>query len=167
MTDISLGFEITIDAPVHTVFDYCRDPRRIYACDPTHDVVEADVVAGDVGTSALIAARVGVFAEEIAIEYTEVVPDERIVFEARPRMALRRVGRPEIPSALHVWTWTFAPHGEGTRLTVAVVEKDAPRWERAMDTLMRGMPTRLFSKEIGARLGRIKSHTEGLPARAT
>lgn len=29
MADITLSLTVSINAPVHTVFEYCRDPRRI------------------------------------------------------------------------------------------------------------------------------------------
>lgn len=52
MTDVSLSFDVVVDAPVHTVFDYCRDPRRIYAGDPTHTVTDATLTPEGVGTRA-------------------------------------------------------------------------------------------------------------------
>ena len=166
MTDVSLDFEVNIHAPVHTVFEYCRDPRRIYAGDPTHEVTEALVVPQGAGTRARISAQVAVFTEDIAIEYVEVVPDERIVFEARPRMTIRGLRWFVIPSSLHTWTWTFAPECGGTRLTAVVVEHDAPRWERALDALTARVPTRTFSKEIRDRLDRIKAGAEEQAASA-
>lgn len=160
MTDITLRFESRIDAPVRPVFEACRDPRSLYADDPTHDVVACTTTPEATGTTALIRAREGLFIEDIDLDYVEVVPDERIVFEARPNATLRRVNRIKIPGALHVWTWTFTPQAEGTRLTLVVVEKDAPRWERLMDTVFRGMPTRMFSKEVEGRLSRLKTRVE-------
>jgi hypothetical protein len=71
-----------------------------------------------------------------------------------------------VPSALHTWTWTFAPEDGGTRLSAVVVEHDAPRWERVVDALTARTPTKAFSKEIRDRLARIKARTEALAASA-
>jgi len=166
MTDVSLDFGVDIHAPVHTVFEYCRDPRRIYAGDPTHQVSEVTVVSEGAGTQAQVQSKVAVFIEDIAIEYVEVVPDERIVFEARPKMSIRGLRWFVVLSSLHTWTWTFAPEDGGTRLTAVVVEHDAPRWERALDALTAGTPTRTFSKEIRGRLDRIRAGAEEQAASA-
>ena len=51
----------------------------------------------------------------------EVVPDQRIVFEAFPKMTIARLGHRVISAGpLHTWTWAFAPEGAGTRLTLVV-----------------------------------------------
>lgn len=135
MTDVTLSFEVDIDAPVHTVFEYCRDPRSIYAGDPTYNVADATLTTEGLGTRARLVAKMLVFTEDVAIDYVEIVPDQRIVFEARPKMTITRLGRFVIPGSLHTWTWTFAPEDGRTRLTVSVVEHDAPRRERALDAL--------------------------------
>jgi uncharacterized protein YndB with AHSA1/START domain len=166
MTDTSLDFEVVIDAPAHTVFELCRDPRRIYAGDPTHEVTQAALAPEGVGTTARVVATAGPFHEDITLQYVEQVPEERIVFDAYPRTTLRGLRRWEIPSARHTWTWTFAPSDAGTRLHVAVLEHDAPLWERTFDTLLRHAPTRMFRKEIDARLARIKAAAEKQAASA-
>ncbi len=161
MTGYTGTFEVVIDAPVHTVFEYCRDPRRIYAGDPSHTVPDATLVPEGVGTRALVVARVAVFTEEIALEYVELVPDQRIVFEAFPRMTIARLGHRVISAGpLHTWTWAFAPEGAGTRLTLVVVGQDASRWERALDLVTGRMLSGMFSREIRDRLGRVKAGVE-------
>jgi hypothetical protein len=94
MTDVSLDFEVSIDAPVHTVFEYCRDPRRIYAGDPTHEVSDATVVPEGVGTRAQIVAKVAVVVEHDAPRWERVVdaltartPTKAFSKEIRDRLA--------------------------------------------------------------------------------
>lgn len=120
----------------------------------------ATVVPEGAGTRAQVVSKVAVFTEDIAIDYVELVPDQRIVFEARPKMTFRGLGWFVIPGSLHTWTWTFAPEDGGTRLTAVVVEHGAPGWERALDALTARTLTRTFSKEIRERLARIKAGAE-------
>lgn len=133
MADVALTFTVSINAPVHAVFEYCRDPRRIYAEDPTYTVSDATLTPDGVGTRTHAVARMGPFAEDVPIEYVEVVPDQRIVFTADPKVTARR-GRWVISGDdVHTWTWTFAPEDGGTRLGVVVVSKAGPRWRRLLD----------------------------------
>lgn len=160
MTDVSLDFEVVIDAPVTTAFDYCLDPRRIYAGDPTHEVTDAAPHPGGLGTTAQITTKTGPFTEQIALDYVEVIPNERIVFEAHPRMTFPRLPKLEIPGSLHTWTWTFEPDDGRTRLAVVVVEHDASRSARALDALTGHALSKGFTQEIRDRLGRIRAACE-------
>lgn len=165
MTDVSLSFEVIIDAPVHTVFEHCLDPRSVYADDPVYRVSEATVVPEGVGTRAHVATK-GVFSEDVTLEYVDLTPDQRIVFEGRPRMTVAGSERFSISGSLHTFTWTFAPESGGTRLRLDVVEHDAPRWERALDLLTVKAGTKMFRKQIQGRLDRIKAATERRAASA-
>ena len=70
------------------MFDFCLDPRRIFAQDPMK-VVDATLVPEGVGTTAHLTGSMLIFAQDVPIEYVEVVPDERIVFEGDWRMTIR------------------------------------------------------------------------------
>ena len=155
MTDMTLTLTESINAPVHTVFEYCRDPSRIYAADPTYRVADAMLNRGGVGTTARLIAKMLVFTESVAIEYVEFVPDRRIVFEARPTMTIagRRLG-----SEVFTWTWTFESADGGTTLTVGGVNRGGSRWERALDSLFGTQ--RIVSKQFRDRLARIKAEVE-------
>lgn len=166
MTDVVLTFEVSVDAPVHTVFEYCRDPRRIYAGDPMYTATDATVTVEGVGTRAHLVTGPGAFSEDVAIEYVELVPDRRIVFDAHPDVTLAVLGRHTITGSVHRWTWTFTPEAGGTHLAVAVVEQDAPRWERVMDLLTVRTMTRMFCKQVRGRLARIKAAAEEQSAAA-
>lgn len=148
-------FELSINAPVDTVFEYCRDPRKIYAGDPTHNVSESTLFPEGVGTRAKVVVKTVAFTEEIAIEYVECVPDQTIVFTGDPKMTIAGLG--PFGDDIHTWTWTFAPEDGGTRMTVVVVsQEDAPWWERLFDRIT----AKNFSKEITGRLARIKAGAE-------
>lgn len=147
-------FSVLIDAPVHSVFEYCLDPRRIYAGDPMN-VADATLVPGGVGTTAHLVGKMFVFVEEVAIEYVEVVRDRRIVFQAYPTMAVAGLGY-RISVATHTLTWTFTPEDGATRLDLVVVEQDPPRWQRVLDRFSE----KGFSKQVRERLARIKASLE-------
>jgi uncharacterized protein YndB with AHSA1/START domain len=146
-----------IDAPVHSVFEYCRDPRKIYAGDPVMKVVDATLTREGVGTKARLTARVFIFVEDVAIEYVEATPDQRIVFQAHPTMTPAGLGlKRGISTAIHNWTWTFEPEDGGTRLNLVVVEQNPPRWQRAMDRLTE----KSFNTQVRDRLARMKAAVE-------
>jgi uncharacterized protein YndB with AHSA1/START domain len=150
-------YTVSIDAPVHSVFEYCCDPRKIYAGDPEMKVVDASLAPDGVGTKAHLTSRVFVFVEEVTIDYVEVTPDQQIVFDAHPKMTPVGLGpKRGISVAIHRWTWTFESEGGGTRLNLVVVEQDPPRWQRAMDRLTE----KWFNRQVRDRLARIKATVE-------
>jgi len=151
MPGIDLSFTVPINASVHKVFEYCRDPRRIYAGDPMYKVVDATLTPEGVGTRAHLEAKVLVFTEDIAIEYVAFVPDQRIVFDAHPTMTI--AGR-QLGSEIFNWTWMFVPADGGTTLDVELVNRGGARWERALDALG---AEKVISKQVRNRLARIKA----------
>jgi ribosomal protein L29 len=150
-------YTVLIDAPVHSAFEYCRDPRKIYAGDPVMKIADASVTDEGVGTRAHLTSRVLLFVEDVTIDYVEVTPDQRIVFEAHPTMTPVGLGpKSGISIATHRWTWTFASEDGSTRLDLVVVEQNPPRWQRAMDRLSKTS----FNRQVRDRLARIKATVE-------
>ena len=116
MADIRVMVTESIGAPAPAVVEYCRDPGRISAEDPTSAVVDAAVTGDGLGTTARPAAKMlGFPIENVAIDYVEVEPDRRIVFEARPTM--KNLGR-RLGGEVFTWTWTFEPTDARTTVTV-------------------------------------------------
>ena len=152
---------VLIEAPVHSVFDFCLDPRRIFAEDPV-EVADATLVPEGIGTTAHLTGSMLIFVQDVPIEYVEVVPDERIVFEGDWRMTIMGLGI-GFSAGIHSWTWSFVSEDEGTRLTMRVVVHKSPRWQRALDR----MAEKSSSKQIRERLARIKAAVEEQAATAS
>jgi uncharacterized protein YndB with AHSA1/START domain len=100
----TLTRSILIDAPVHTVFEVASDISRLWNVKDVA-LTEVDVKPDGVGTSARLYSHLLGFHLEGGIEYTEVVPDRRIVaqvhfFAEKP-----------------TWTFTFESAEHGTRVT--------------------------------------------------
>ncbi len=154
-------FTVLIDAPVRSVFEHCLDPHGMYVGDPMMKVVEATLTPDGVGTKALLKAKTPVFTETVALEYTEVVPDERIVFTGDAVMVWFGLGR-GISIATHVLTWTFQPEDGGTRLDLAVEVENPAMWQRFFDRLLDKSSQKMFN----GRLARIKAAAEDKAAAA-
>ncbi|MGN6610434.1 MAG: SRPBCC family protein [Angustibacter sp.] len=154
MADLRFTVTTVVRAPAHAVYEYCLDPRHIYAGDPMYRVVGTSVSDGGVGTTATAVTKVLVLTEEVAISYLRAEPDRRLVFEARPALLVagRRLG-----SEVLTWTWVFAPKGDATTVTVSVENRGGGRWERALDALG---TKKLMVKQTTERLARIKAATE-------
>jgi uncharacterized protein YndB with AHSA1/START domain len=98
---------ITIDAPVDAVFDYALDVGRLWKVKDVA-LTDVDIKPGGVGTSARMYTHLWALHIEGGIEYTEVVPGERIVARVVDFVV---VDEP-------TWTFTFAPAAGGTTVTV-------------------------------------------------
>jgi uncharacterized protein YndB with AHSA1/START domain len=153
MTDFTRSFTVFINAPVHTVFEYCRDPRRIFAGDPRVEVSDVTLTPAGVGTTAHIVGK-GVVTEDVKNEYVEFVADQRIVFKSHPKVTL--AGMTKEVTHGPTWTWTFAPEHGGTTLTVVFLEEDAAWWQRTFDVVTE----RSWSKQVRGWLDGIKEATE-------
>lgn len=57
MTDFTRSFEIVIDASVHEVFEYCRDPHHLFVGWPELEVTDVVMTPEGVGTKAHIVGR--------------------------------------------------------------------------------------------------------------
>lgn len=100
----TLTRSITIHAPVRTVFDIASDIGRLWSADDVA-LTQVDIKPDGVGTSARMFSHLLGFHIEGGLEYTEVVPDERIVaqvhfFAEKP-----------------TWTFTFAEADGDTTVT--------------------------------------------------
>ncbi len=95
---------ITIDAPVDKVFDYALNITKLWKFKDLA-LTEVDIKPDGVGTSARMYTHFLAFHMEGGVEYTEVVPGERIVAQVHFFM--------EKPT----WTFTFEPVEGGTRMT--------------------------------------------------
>lgn len=94
----------TIDAPVGTVFQHALDVGRLWQVKDVA-LTDVDIKPEGVGTSARLYTHLLAFHIEGGIEYTEVVPDKRIVaqvhfFAEKP-----------------TWTFTFTPSRGRTKVT--------------------------------------------------
>jgi uncharacterized protein YndB with AHSA1/START domain len=96
---------ITVHAPVDQVFDYALDIRNLWNVKDVA-LAEVDIKPEGVGTTARMYSHFLGFHLEGGVEYTEVVPGQRIVAKVHFFM--------EEPT----WTFTFHPVKAGTKLTI-------------------------------------------------
>jgi uncharacterized protein YndB with AHSA1/START domain len=135
MTDFTRSYEVVVAAPVHDVFEYCRDPRHLFEGWPELEVTDVVVTPEGVGSTAHIVGRFakGLVVEQIEREFTEVVPDERIV--SRAHATVRFAGRTKEVADGPVFTWLFEEVDGGTRLTFVVLEEDLGWWQNLVESL--------------------------------
>jgi uncharacterized protein YndB with AHSA1/START domain len=100
----TLQRSITVDAPVDTVFDFALDIGQLWRWKDVA-LTDIDIKPEGVGTSARMYSHFLAFHIEGGIEYTEVVPGQRIVaqvhfFAEKP-----------------TWTFTFEPADGGTKVS--------------------------------------------------
>ncbi|HEX3005013.1 MAG TPA: SRPBCC family protein [Angustibacter sp.] len=139
---------ITVHAPVESVFGFALDIGHLWKA---KDVALGDITLTPegVGTTARIFTHALGFHIEGGIEYTEVVPNERIVaqvhfFAEKP-----------------TWTFTFAPTKSGTKVT-AVGEWDVkvPVVGRPIETMM----VREHEPFVEGMLANLKKQVEAMVA---
>jgi uncharacterized protein YndB with AHSA1/START domain len=135
MTDFTRSFEITIDASVHEVFEYCRDPNHLFEGWRELKVTDVVMTPEGVGTKAHIVGRfaMGMMVEQIEREYTDFVPDERIVSKAHAKV--RFVGRTKEVAKGPIFTWLFEAKDAGTKLTFVVLEEDLGWWQNLLESV--------------------------------
>lgn len=156
MTDFTRSFEIVIDAPVHEVFEYCRDPRHLFEGWPELEVTDVVMTPEGVGTKAHIVGRFakGMIVEQIEREFTELVPDERIVSKAHAKM--RFAGRTKEVANGPIFTWLFEATDGGTKLTFVVLEEDLGWWQN----LVESVSAVAMGKKLHGMLAAIKTSVE-------
>ena len=108
-----------------------------------------------VGTTARIVAKFarGLMVEQVVREYTEFVPDARIV--TRAHGTARFAGRTRELASLPVFTWLFEAADGGTKLTF-VLEEDLTWWQR----MLAPVSALAMSKDFHSMLAAIKSGVE-------
>lgn len=160
MTDFTRRYEITVDAPVHDVFDYCRDPHHLFEGWPELQVTDVVMTPEGVGTRAHIVGRFakGMIVEQIEREYTEFVPDERIVSTAHA--TVRFAGRTKDVAHGPVFTWLFEAADGGTTLTFVVLEEDLGWWQNLLESISAAA----MAKKMHGMLEAIKAGVEGRAA---
>jgi uncharacterized protein YndB with AHSA1/START domain len=156
MTDFTRSFEIVIDASLHDVFEYCRDPRHLFEGWPALEVTEVVMTPEGVGTTAHIVGRFvkGMMVEQIEREYTEFVPDERIVSKAHAKV--RFAGRTKEVANGPIFTWLFEAKDAGTKLTFVVLEEDLGWWQN----LLESVSALVMAKNMHGMLAAIKAGVE-------
>lgn len=100
----TLKRSITIDAPVDRVFDIALDISRFWKVKDVA-LTEVDIKPEGVGTSARMFSHFLGFHLEGGLEYTEVVPGQRIVVQVH------------FFAEKPTWTFMFEPAEGGTKVT--------------------------------------------------
>ena len=156
MADFSRNYDIEIDASVHELFEYCRDPRHLFEGWPELQVTDVAMTPEGVGTKAHIVGRFlkGMMVEQIEREYTEFVPDERIVSRAHAKV--RFAGRTKEVANGPIFTWLFESADGGTKLTFVVLEEDLGWWQ----TLVESVSAVVMAKKMHGMLATIKAGVE-------
>ena len=156
MADFSRNYDIEIDASVHDLFEYCRDPRHLFEGWPELQVTDVVMTPEGVGTKAHIVGRFakGIVVEQIEREYTEFVPDERIVSRAHAKV--RFAGRTKEVANGPIFTWLFESADGGTKLTFVVLEEDLHWWQE----LLESVEAALMAKKMHGMLAAIKTGVE-------
>lgn len=156
MTDFTRTFETVINAPVHDVFEYCRDPRHLFVGWPELEVTDVVMTPDGVGTTAHIVGKFakGMIVEQIEREYTQVVPDERIVSKAHAKV--RFAGRTMDVANGPIFTWLFEAADGGTKLTFVALEEDLRWWQN----LLESVSAALMGKTMHNMLAAIKTGVE-------
>jgi uncharacterized protein YndB with AHSA1/START domain len=163
MTDFTRSYDLMIDAPVHEVFEYCRDPHHLFEGWPGLEVTDVVMTPEGVGTTAHIVGRFakGMLLEQIEREYTEFVPDTRIVSKAHGKV--RFAGRTREVANPPIFTWRFEAKDGGTKLTLVVLEEDLAWWQ----TMLESVSALAMSKNIRSTLAAVKAGVESQASPAT
>jgi uncharacterized protein YndB with AHSA1/START domain len=143
---------IKIEAPVEKVFDYAKDVGRLWTSWPEEVAARDVVVTPDgVGSSARLFGHFLLIHMEGTVEYTEVVPNERIVAK------IHWTG--ESPT----WVFSFEPVEDGTKLTAeGEWQVNAPVVGKGVE----GMMAKGHEKPIEGLLATVKSRVEAEVAAA-
>lgn len=133
MTEYTRSYDITIDAPIHEVFEYCRDPRHLFEGWPQLQVTEVNITPEGIGTTAHIVGTFGkgLIIQQVEREFTEFTPDEMIVSRAHGK--IRFVGRVTMETDLPTFTWLFEDADPGTKVTMIFQEEDLNWFEDLVD----------------------------------
>ena len=143
---------IEINAPVEQVFDFALDVGKLWGSWPEEvAVAEVELTPGGVGSTARLWTHFLAIHMEGTVEYTEVVPNERIVAH------VHFVG--EKPT----WVFTFEPVDGGTKLTA---EGEWHVKVPAVGKSLEGMLVKEHETPIEQLLARVKASVESEAAAA-
>lgn len=137
---------IVVDAPVEKVFDFAKDVGRLWACHPDVAVRDVRLTPDGVGTSAQWFLRVMGFVVEGRVEYTEVVPDQRIR---------------AVSSKGPVFDMAFQPTDGATTVRLDI------EWHENVPVvggLIEGWEAKRTAKDLDAMLASVKTQIEGAGA---
>jgi len=150
MADFTLSHATFIAAPVHDVFEHCRDPRHIFEGWPELEVTDVVMTPEGVGTRAHIVGRFakGLMVEQIEREYTEFVPDKRIVTMAHGKV--RVAGRNRAIANLPIFTLLFEARGGGTELTLVALEQNLGWLQHRLESASAGQSARKLQGMLAA-----------------
>lgn len=156
ITDFTRSYEVSIDAPVHDVFEYCRDPRHLFAGWPALKVTDVAITPKGVGTTAHIEGKFarGMIVEQIEREYTEVAVDERIVTKAHAKVRFAGLTRDVANGP--IFTWLFEDEDSGTKVTLVVLEEDL-NW---LQNLLESVSAAAMGKNLHGMLAALKTGVE-------
>lgn len=157
MADFTGSYEVLINAPVHEVFEYCRDPRHLFEGWSGLKVTEVVATPPEgVGTRFRVEAKfTKAVVEKVDREFTEFVPDERIVSKAH--VQIRFAGRTKDDPNGPILTWLFVPEDGGTKLTFVILEEHLSRWQYLGESVIAAMG---YEKRMRQVLAAIKAGVE-------
>jgi uncharacterized protein YndB with AHSA1/START domain len=144
----TLTRSITVDAPVDSVFDFALDVGKLWEWEDL-DLTDVDVKPDGVGTSAKLNTRFLGFHVTGSVEYTEVVPGQRIVAKAH------------FFAENPVWVFTFEPSDGGTKVTAE------GEWHYNIPALgkpIEGMMVKEHAGGVEAMLANLKKQVEAKAA---
>ncbi len=143
---------IEIDAPVEQVFDFALDVGKLWGSWPEEAVVaEVKQTPDGVGSTATLWTHFLAIHMEGTVEYTEVVPNERIVAHVH------------FVAEKPTWVFTFEPVDGGTKLTA---EGEWHVSVPAVGKSLEGMLAKEHETPIEQLLARVKARVEGEAAAA-
>lgn len=119
---------VTIDAPVEEVFEFAKDIGKLWTCWPGVAVRDVVLTPDGVGSHAHWFERLLFLHREGRVEFTEVVPHQRIVATS---------------STTSVFTFTFTPREDG-RTDLSYIE------EWSWDVPVVGRPAEQMAVRMGA-----------------
>jgi uncharacterized protein YndB with AHSA1/START domain len=144
MTKLTRSIEI--ESPVEKVFDFAKDVGEFWTSWPEEVAVrDVELKPDGVGSSARLFGHFLAIHMEGTIEYTEVVPNERIVAK------IHWFG--ESPT----WVFTFEPADGGTKLTA---EGEWHAKVPVVGKLIEGMAVKGHEKGLNSLLATVKSRVE-------
>ena len=112
-----------VNAPVKEVFTYLSDPIHWMDTYPDAEISDVESTPDGLGTSFTWAGKFLGRSATAELEFTEFVPDQRIAATSAKGF---------------VFSWTFEPDFEGTKLTLAVEDVPATWAESALDIMAMG-----------------------------